>query len=61
MIIKEFYKTRKDGVKLYKSYSDAGFKIRKTGTREIYREAVDVEDSQFEYEETDELIVSREM
>lgn len=32
MIIKEFYKTRKDGVNLYRTYSDNGFKIQKVGT-----------------------------
>lgn len=37
-----------------KSFSDSGFKIRKKGTNEIYDEAIDVLD--FEYEETDEPI-----
>ena len=32
MIIKEYFTTRKDGVKLYKTYSDSGFYIRKVGT-----------------------------
>ena len=55
-IIKEFYKTREDGVKLYKTYSDESFMIRKVGTEEIYEEAIDVENAAYEYEETTELI-----
>lgn len=53
MIIKEFYKTRKDGVNLYRTYSDANVLIRKVGTEEIYSEAIDVETAPFTYEETD--------
>lgn len=56
MIIKEFYKTRKDGVNLYRTYSDNGFKIQKVGTDEIYDEAIDVETALFVYTETAELI-----
>lgn len=52
MIIKEFYRTRNDGVNLYKTYSDAGMMIQKVGTQEIYSEAIDVENSPFEYIET---------
>ena len=53
MVIKEFYITRSDGVNLYRSCSDKGVQIRKVGTDEIYDEAVDVENSGFEYVETD--------
>lgn len=53
MIVKEFYITRQDGVNLYRTYSDKGVQIRKVGTDEIYDEAVDVENSGFEYVETD--------
>lgn len=56
MIKKEFYKTRKDGVNLYRTYSDSGLKIRKIGTDEVYDEAIDVEDAPYEYEETNEPI-----
>ena len=56
MIIKEFYLTREDGVKLNKTYSDNGFYIHKIGTDEIYDEAIDVEDVPYEYEETDKKI-----
>lgn len=51
-IIKEFYMTRSDGVNLYRSYSDLGLRIRKIETEEVYDEAVDIENSGFEYEET---------
>ena len=60
MIIKEFYKTRKDGVNLYKSYSDKELKIQKVGTDEIYSSAIDVEGAPFEYVETDLPIDKRE-
>lgn len=52
MIIKEFFRTRNDGVNLYITKSTEGFKIRKVGTDEIYDEAVDVETSNYQYEET---------
>lgn len=53
MIIKEYYKTREDGVNLYRTYSDKGLKIKKLGTDELYDEAVDVEVTTFKYEETE--------
>ena len=53
-IVKEFYKTRKDGVNLYRTYSDEGYMIHKINTEEIYNEAIDVENAPYEYEETTE-------
>lgn len=53
MIQREFYTTRKDGVNLYRTYSDASLMIHKNGTEEIYSEAIDVEGAPYEYEETD--------
>ena len=53
MIVKEFYTQRKDGVSLYRTYSDADLKIRKVGTDEIYDEAIDIEGAPYTYEETD--------
>lgn len=53
MIQKEFYKTRKDGVNLFKTYSDNNRMIRKVGTDEVYDIAIDVENATFEYEETE--------
>lgn len=53
MIVTEFYKTREDGVNLYRTYSDADFMIRQVSTGAIYTEAVDIENSGNIYEETD--------
>lgn len=53
MVVKEFYRTREDGVNLYKTYSDENFKIRQLPTNVIYDEAIDVEDAPYTYEETD--------
>lgn len=56
MIYKEYYRTREDGVNLFRTYSDENFKIRKVGTNEVYSEAIDVEGAPYTYEETDEVI-----
>lgn len=56
MIIKEFYRTRKDGVNLYKSYSDSGLIIHKEGTDEEYDVAIDTEDAKYSYTETNKTI-----
>ena len=53
MIKTDFYKTREDGVNLYRSYSDRNMMIQKDGADEIYSEAIDVENSGFAYTETD--------
>lgn len=53
MIQTEFYTERKDGVKLYRTYSDKNMMIQKDGTDEIYSEAIDVENSGYTYTETD--------
>ena len=53
MLVKEFYRTREDGVNLYRTYSDENFKIRQIQTDVLYDEAIDVEDSIYTYEETD--------
>lgn len=42
--------------RLRKTYSDAGFMLRKVGTNEIYTAAVDLVTSSATYEETDEKI-----
>ena len=54
MIVTEFYTTRTDGVKLYRTYSDAGFKIERDGVQ--YDEAIDPENTGRVYTETDERI-----
>jgi hypothetical protein len=56
MIVREYFDTRSDGVRLYRTYSDINHYIRKVGTDEVYSEAVDVEDAPYTYEETDKEI-----
>lgn len=53
MIQREFYTQRKDGVRLYRTYSDAGMMIRQNETGVEYAEAVDVADAPYTYTETD--------
>ena len=54
MIVTEFYKTRKDGVKLIRTYSDEGKLIVQNETGVSYSEAIDVEDAPYTYSESDE-------
>ena len=56
MIVKDYYMTRVDGVRLYRTYSDKNLFIRKVGTDEVYSEAIDIEGKDYEYEETDDVI-----
>ena len=56
MIVKKYYSKRKDGAKLYKTYSDSNKIIHKIGTNEEYTEAIDVENAPYTYEETDKDI-----
>lgn len=51
MIVTEFYKTREDGVRLVRTYSDAGKLIERDGV--VYEEAIDPEDSGRVYAETE--------
>ena len=61
MIQREFYTQRKDGVKLYRTYSDAGMMIRQVETGNVYAEAIDVESATYTYEETDMSIDTDEL
>lgn len=56
MIKREFYRTRKDKVNLYRTYSSKNLYIQKIGTDEIYEEAIDVENAPYEYQETNKKI-----
>ena len=58
MIVKEFYRTREDGINLYRTYSNENYQIRKIDTDEIYDEAIDVEGTSYEYEEIHIKIVT---
>lgn len=59
MKIREFFETRKDGVNLYRTYSDQGFMLRQIETDILYSEAIDVEGAPYTYKETDILIESK--
>lgn len=56
MIHRDYYRTRKDEVKLYITYSDEGMYIKKEGKDFKYKWAVDVESADYKYEETSEPI-----
>lgn len=60
MIVKNFFKTRKDGVNLYRTYSDENYKIRQIETDLVYDEAIDIENAVYTYEETEEKIETAE-
>lgn len=57
MIKIEFYKTREDGIDLYRTYSDINKYILQKETEIIYDEAIDVADEngniRYTYEETE--------
>ena len=52
MIVRELYKTRKDGVALYRTYSDTGYLIKQEQTGIEYEDAIDVDGSSYTYSET---------
>lgn len=55
MIITEFYRTREDGAKLYRTFSDRGMKIEDENGH-VFDEAVEHEDYMHTYTETNEPI-----
>ena len=59
-VIREYYMTRNDGVKIFRSYSDKDVYIRKEGTDLTDVEMYDVEDEHFVYVETDTPIEAEE-
>lgn len=60
MIVREYFKTRKDGVRLFKTFSDEGRCIRQLETGFVYDMAIDVEAALYTYEETDKTAVHDE-
>ena len=56
MVTTEFYRTRKDGVNLFRTHSDANFYILQNETGIEYTEAIDVEGAPYTYSETDKVI-----
>ena len=55
-LVRELYITRKDGVRLFKTYSNENKYIKQLPTGIIYSEAIDVETAPYTYEETNEKI-----
>lgn len=55
-VVTEFYRTRDDGVNLYRTYSDEGYLILQNETGVEYAEAVDIEGTVYTYSETDKPI-----
>ena len=60
MIKTEFYKTREDGVDLYRTYSDLNVKIQCNETGNIYDEVVNIQNSGHTFIETNYPIVINE-
>lgn len=61
MIKKELFMTREDGTKLYRTYSDEGYLILQVETDNTYSEAIDPENIERVYEETDIPIETEEV
>ena len=60
MIRREYTKTRDDGIKLFRTYSDKGYRIKQVQTGIIYDDAIDIEESGYIYEETTTFIEKEE-
>lgn len=56
MIKRDFYMTRNDGVNLYRTYSDENYRILQKETSYIFDEAIDVENANYTYVETQEKV-----
>jgi len=61
MIKTDFFRTREDGVDLYRTYSDQGVLIHCNEDGGDYDEAVNVQNSGFTFYETDIPIESEEL
>ena len=55
MIVREEYRTRADGVKLFRTWSDVNRILIQNETGIEYTEAIDVEDAPYTYSEGDKL------
>ena len=60
MITREYYMTRQDGVRLYKTYSDTNHYIKQLPTDIIYDIAIDVEGAPYMYIEMEDIIIAEE-
>ena len=54
MIVRELHVTRRDGAKLYRTYSDNGKRILQVETGIVYDEAIDVDGATYTYVEYEE-------
>lgn len=54
MIVTEYFETRQDGVKLYRTYDDEDYRIMQEQTGAVYDEAIDVEGAGYTYIATQE-------
>lgn len=54
MIVREEFRTRGDGVKLFRTYSDEGKGVLQNETGIVYSEAIDVENAPYTYTEVEE-------
>lgn len=60
MIITEFYRRRKDGIKLMVTYSTEGYYIKKENEDFLRTKSIDAYPVRFKYIETDILIPVKE-
>ena len=58
-IVTEFFRTREDGVRLVRTYSDTNHYIERDGV--VYSEAIDPEELGRTYTETEDLIEIEEI
>ena len=61
MVITEFYRTREDGVRLVRTYSDQGMMIHGGFPEGDYAESIDPEDANRTFTETDIPIPDEEL
>lgn len=56
MVVREYYMTRRDGVRLFRTYSDKNLYIIQEQTNDLYDEAIDVENAPYTYIESTQPI-----
>lgn len=56
MVVREYYMTRRDGIRLFRTYSDKNLYIIQEQTNDLYDEAIDVENAPYTYIESTQPI-----